>query len=94
MGIRVYAKSLTWGGGQLELRRRALPCDGVRDAALDPVPRGVAPSEPNRTGTMFQGEKVRGDATNSQVCSLRFDVFHESFQLCLNLVYLCLQYRL
>ena len=25
LGIRAYAKSVTWGGGQLELRRRVLP---------------------------------------------------------------------
>ena len=31
-------------------------------------------------GTMFQGVKFRVDSTNSQVCSLRFDLFHEEFE--------------
>ena len=30
-------------------------------------------------GTMFQGVKIRVDSTNSQVCSLRFDLFHKEF---------------
>ena len=30
-------------------------------------------------GTMFQGVKFRVDSTNSQVCSLRFDLFHKEF---------------
>ena len=31
-------------------------------------------------GTMFQGVKFRVDSTNSQVCSLWFDLFHEGFE--------------
>ena len=42
---------------------------------------------------MILAVKFRVETTNSQVCSLRFDLFHEGFQLCLNLVYLCLQLR-
>ena len=29
---------------------------------------------------MFQGVKFRVDSTNSQVCSLRFDLFHKEFE--------------
>ena len=44
-------------------------------------------------GTMIQRVKIRVESDDSQVCSLRFDLFHEDFQLRLNLVYLCLQLR-
>ena len=40
---------------------------------------------------MFQGVTFRVESDDSQVCSLRFDMFREGFQLCLNLVYLCLR---
>ena len=42
-------------------------------------------------GTVFQGVKFGVDTIHSQVCSLRFDLFHAGVQLFLNLVYLCLQ---
>ena len=42
-------------------------------------------------GTMIQPVKNRVKSDDSQVCSLRFDLFHAGFELCLNLVYLCLQ---
>ena len=38
---------------------------------------------------MFQGVKFRVESDDSQVCSLRFDLFREGFQLCLNFVYNC-----
>ena len=44
-------------------------------------------------GTVIQRVKFRVESDGSQVCSLRFDLFHEGFQLGLNLVYLCLQLR-
>ena len=40
-------------------------------------------------GTMFQGVKFGVDTTNSQVCSLWFDLFHEGFWFWLNLLCLC-----
>ena len=43
--------------------------------------------------TMIQGVKIRVESDDYQVCSLRFDLFHEGFQLRLTLVYLCLQLR-
>ena len=44
-------------------------------------------------GTMFQGVKNRVESDDSQVCSLRFNLFRKGFQFRLNLVYLCLELR-
>ena len=40
-------------------------------------------------GTMFQGVKFRVECDAFELCSLRFDLFHEGFLLGLNLVYRC-----
>ena len=40
-------------------------------------------------GPMLQGVKHRVERDGFQVCSLRFDLFHEGFLLGLNLVYRC-----
>ena len=54
---------------------------------------GVFVNNFNFNASMFVGVKIRVESDDSQVCSLRFDLFPEGSYFRLALVYLCLQLR-